>query len=183
MSTDKLDLFPEGKLQVTLQRLCQQLIEHYGDFHDTVIIGLQPRGIFLAKRISDLLQTRIPALEIPLGTLDVTFYRDDFRKRDIPISANQTKIDFLTENKQVILIDDVLYTGRTVRAAMDAMLAYGRPSTVSLLVLVDRVRTRELPVSASYIGIKVESVETERVLVELKESGGGDKVFLVSTGN
>ncbi len=180
MSTDKLDLFPEGKLQVTLQRLCQQLIEHYGDFRDTVIIGLQPRGVFLAKRISELLKTRIPSLDLPLGTLDVTFYRDDFRKRDIPITPNQTQIDFLTENKQVILIDDVLYTGRTVRAAMDAMLAYGRPSTVSLLVLVDRVRKRQIPVSASYIGIKVDTMETQRVLVELKESGGKDRVFLVS---
>ena len=127
MKTDKLDLFPEGKLQITLLRLCHQLIENYGDFSDTVILGLQPRGVFLASRIQEVLQQLMPEINIPYGELDTTFFRDDFRMREVPIHANQTKVDFLIEHKKVILIDDVLYTGRTVRAAMDAMLGYGRP--------------------------------------------------------
>ncbi|MFK7920474.1 MAG: bifunctional pyr operon transcriptional regulator/uracil phosphoribosyltransferase PyrR [Bacteroidia bacterium] len=179
METGKLDLFPAGKLDVTLQRLCQQLIESYDDFQDTVILGAQPRGIYLSRRIRDLLKDLVPGAEIPYGELDTTFFRDDFRMRDKPLEPNKTSIDFLIEDKRVLLIDDVLYTGRTVRAAMDAMLAYGRPRTVELFVLVDRKHKRELPVEASYVGIVVDTIETQRVVVELKESGGKDGVVLV----
>lgn len=178
-TSEKLDLFPKGKLHVTLLRLCHQLIEKYGDFSDTVILGAQPRGIYLSRRIQELLKDLIPDSNIPYGELDTTFFRDDFRMRNTPLQPNQTKIDFLIENKRVILIDDVLYTGRTIRAAMDAMLAYGRPTSVELLVLVDRKRKRELPIEASYIGIKVDTISTQRVEVKLKESGGNDEVFMV----
>lgn len=180
METDKLDLFPEGKLDVTLQRLCHQLIEHYGGFEQTVILGAQPRGVYLSRRIQQLLTSLLPAVNIPYGELDATFFRDDFRHRPQPLAPNQTRIDFLIEGKRVILIDDVLYTGRTVRAALDAMLAYGRPQSVALLVLVDRKHKRELPVEASYVGIEVDTIETQKVLVELKESGGDDQVVLIS---
>ncbi|MEM7657148.1 MAG: bifunctional pyr operon transcriptional regulator/uracil phosphoribosyltransferase PyrR [Bacteroidota bacterium] len=176
---EKLDLFPAGKLEITLRRLCHQLVETYGDFQDTVLIGAQPRGLFLARRIQLELE-QLVGRKVPQGELDVTFFRDDFRKRSAPLEPNKTHIDFLIEDKKVVLIDDVLYTGRTVRAAMDAMLAYGRPFSVELLVLVDRIRQRELPVEASYIGIEVDTIETQRVLVELKEGGGNDQVFLVS---
>ncbi|MEM7373618.1 MAG: bifunctional pyr operon transcriptional regulator/uracil phosphoribosyltransferase PyrR [Bacteroidota bacterium] len=177
---DRLDLFPEGKLEITLGRLCQQLIETYNDFDRTVILGAQPRGIYMGRRIQRILSTMLPDLAIPYGDLDVTFFRDDFRKRSSPLQPNQTRIDFLIEDCRVILVDDVLYTGRTVRAAMDAMLAYGRPKSVELLVLVDRKRKRELPIEASYVGIEVDTIETQRVLVELKESGGNDEVVLIS---
>ena len=177
---DKLDLFPKGKLSITLLRLCHQLIETYGNFDDVVILGAQPRGIYLSRRIKEVLKDLVPEVNIPYGELDVTFFRDDFRTRNSPLSPNQTRIDFLIENKKVLLIDDVLFTGRTIRAAMDAMLAYGRPTSVELLVLVDRKRKRELPVEASYVGISVDTIETQRVEVELKESGGNDEVFLVS---
>lgn len=177
---DRLDLFPEGKLEITLRRLCQQLIETYNDFEQTVILGAQPRGIYMGRRIQRILSQMLPGLTIPYGDLDVTFFRDDFRHRSSPLQPNQTRIDFLIEDCRVILVDDVLYTGRTVRAAMDAMLAYGRPKSVELLVLVDRKRKRELPIEASYVGIEVDTIETQRVLVELKESGGNDEVVLIS---
>jgi pyrimidine operon attenuation protein/uracil phosphoribosyltransferase len=180
MDTPKLDLFPEGKLEITLLRLCHQLIENYADFQHTVLLGAQPRGVFLAHRIHRLLSELVPGANILLGELDATFFRDDFRMHDRPLQANRTRIDFLIEDKRVILIDDVLYTGRTIRAALDAMLAYGRPRSVELLVLVDRKHKRQLPIEPAYTGIKVDTIESEKVLVKLRESGGEDKVFLVS---
>jgi pyrimidine operon attenuation protein/uracil phosphoribosyltransferase len=180
---EKLDLFPQGKLQVTLLRLAHQLLEHYNDFSDTVIIGLQPRGIYFSRRMKKVLAELLPESNILYGELDVTFFRDDFRRRSAPLQANQTKIDFLIEGKKVILIDDVLYSGRTIRAGLDAMLAYGRPTSVNLLVLVDRKRKRELPVEAAFVGISVETIESERVSVELEESGGNDKIYLVRGGS
>jgi len=177
---DQLDLFPRGKLRVTLLRLCHELIEQYGDFSDTVMLALQPRGIYVGRRVREVLAELLPDTQIPYGELDVTFFRDDFRKRDTPLQANQTRIDFLVESKRVLLIDDVLYTGRTIRAAMDAMLAYGRPLSVDLLVLVDRKHQRELPIEPSYSGIQVDTIETQRVKVHLKEAGGEDQVLLVN---
>ena len=179
MKTDKLDLFPEGKLQITLLRLCHQLIENYGDFSDTVILGLQLKGVYLARRIQEILQGLMPDVQIPLGELDTTFFRDDFRMREEPIQANRTRVDFLIEHKKVILVDDVLYTGRTIRAAMDAMLGFGRPKSVELLVLVDRTHKRELPIEPTYVGMTVDTIKTQRVLVQLAEGGGKDQVFLV----
>lgn len=174
----RLDLFPEGKLPVTLARLCHQLIEHYAPFEDTVILGLQPRGVFLAKRIHTLL-TESAGVNIPYGELDVTFFRDDIRKQASPLSPNRTHVPFLIEGKRVILVDDVLYTGRTVRSALDAMLAFGRPASVSLLTLVRRKRAQELPLKASFVGIEVDTLHSEKVIVELSPDGGKDKVYLI----
>ncbi|TAE50851.1 MAG: bifunctional pyr operon transcriptional regulator/uracil phosphoribosyltransferase PyrR [Bacteroidetes bacterium] len=175
----RLDLFPAGKLTLTLQRLCHELAENYGDFQDTVIIGAQPRGVFLARRIGLIIKEIVPTADLPLGELDVTFYRDDLRRHAAPLQPNQTRINFQIEDKRVILVDDVLYTGRSVRSALDAMLAFGRPRSVELLVLVDRRHKRELPIEPGYVGIAVDTIETQRVLVELKESGGNDEVFLI----
>lgn len=177
-TVSRLDLFPAGKLPITLARMCQQLVEHHGDFSDTVIVGVQPRGVFLAKRIHRILSELLPNQSIPLGELDVTFFRDDLRIRPTAITPNQTKIDFLIENKKVILVDDVLYTGRTVRAAGEAMLAFGRPTRVELLVLVHRKRTQELPIAPTYVGIAVDTLHSERVEVQLAEAGGNDNVYL-----
>ncbi|NJO01978.1 MAG: bifunctional pyr operon transcriptional regulator/uracil phosphoribosyltransferase PyrR, partial [Bacteroidia bacterium] len=132
-------------LEITLSRLCQELIENHQDFRDTVILGLQPRGIFVADKVQAKLNELI-GREVPKGYLDVTFYRDDFRRRDSPLRANATQISFIIEDKKVILVDDVLYTGRTVRAALDAMIAFGRPRRVELLVLVSRRYSRHLPI-------------------------------------
>jgi pyrimidine operon attenuation protein/uracil phosphoribosyltransferase len=168
------------KFQITIQRLCRQLIENHNDFSNSVIIGIQPRGRYLAQRITAELRKILPDKTIQQGDLDITFFRDDFRRRESPLVPNQTKIDFIVEGKKVIMIDDVLWTGRTIRAAMDAMLAFGRPGKVELLVLVDRRYSRDLPVAADYIGIEVDSIASQKVVVSWKETDGEDKVVLVS---
>jgi len=166
-------------LRVTIDRLCQELIENHGDFESTVLLGLQPRGIFLAERIKEEL-SRSRKREIPLGYLDTTFHRDDFRRRDEPPQASETRVPFIIEGKSVILIDDVLYTGRTVRAALDAMMAFGRPEKVELLVLIDRKRTRELPISADYVGQYVNTLDTQKVLVELDTDKKHNRIWLIN---
>ena len=163
-------------LKVIVSRLCHQLIENHR-FEDTVLIGLQPRGVNLADRIKAELE-RILEYPIEYGYLDTTFHRDDFRRRDAPLKASKTHIPFVLEDKNVILVDDVLYTGRTVRAAMDAMITFGRPRKVALLVLIDRKYTRDLPVSANYIGRAVDTIDSQRVVVAWKEQGGEDSVWL-----
>jgi pyrimidine operon attenuation protein/uracil phosphoribosyltransferase len=169
-----------NQLDITLDRLCQQLIEAHSDFSDSVILGMQPRGVFLAELIHAKLE-KLVKKKIPLGYLDTTFHRDDFRRREIPAKASETRIDFVIEGKNVILIDDVLFTGRTVRAALDAMIAFGRPSKVELLVLVDRKYTRDLPISADYVGRYVDTLESQRVLVELEAQGHRqNKIWLIN---
>jgi len=165
-------------LEIMISRLCQQLIENHGDFQDSVVLGLQPRGIYFAERVVAELR-RTTGLAIPMGYLDATFYRDDFRRRDI-LKPNATKVDFVVEKKNVILIDDVLATGRMVRAALDAMQAFGRPEKVELLVLIDRQYNREIPIEADYIGLKVNTLDSQRVQVEWREQGHeADLIWLV----
>ena len=167
--------------EVTVKRLCQQLIENHRDFSDTVLIGLQPRGIFLANIIVSQIK-EWTSFDLPLGHLDTTFYRDDFRRRESPKKANKTKINFVIEDKRVILVDDVLFTGRSVRAAMDAMLTFGRPRLVELLVLVDRKYSRHLPIEPDYVGREVNTVSSQRVLVTWEEKGDKTNgVMLVET--
>jgi pyrimidine operon attenuation protein/uracil phosphoribosyltransferase len=166
-------------LDITISRLCQQLIENHQNFPDTVILGLQPRGIFLAEIIHQKLE-KLLKTNIPLGYLDATFHRDDFRRRDIPVKANETRIPFVIEGKKVVLVDDVLFTGRTVRAAMDAMIAFGRPEKVELLVLIDRKYNRDLPISPDYFGRVVNTLASQKVLVELEAKSLNNKIWLVN---
>lgn len=167
-------------LNITVHRLCQQLIENHGTFEDTVILGLQPRGIFLANLVQETLKNET-GIDVPLGYLDTTFHRDDFRRRETPAMANETDIDFIIEDKNVVLIDDVLFTGRSVRAAMDAMIAFGRPRKVELLILIDRKYSRELPIEADYIGKSVNTIDSQKVLVEWKAQGHAqNKIWLVN---
>jgi len=163
--------------EITVTRLCYQLIEVHNDFSDTVIIGLQPRGIFLADRIHKKLTEILKRKDIKCGSLDITFFRDDFRQKEL--IPNATQIDFIIENKNVILVDDVLFTGRTIRAGLDAMLAFGRPKDVELLVLIDRRLSRHLPIQAKYIGKSIDSIASEKVKVEWKQTEGADKVTLM----
>ena len=172
-------LFDNQLLKVTISRLCQQLIEVHENFSQSVIIGMQPRGIFLAERIKNELE-KLVGDEIHIGYIDTTFHRDDFRRRDEPVTPNQTKIPFIIENKKVILVDDVLFTGRTVRAALDAMNTFGRPAKVELLVLIDRLYSRDIPVEANYVGRKVNTIQSQKVLVELKEQGKEDNIWLIN---
>ncbi|MBF9253407.1 bifunctional pyr operon transcriptional regulator/uracil phosphoribosyltransferase PyrR [Pontibacter sp. 172403-2] len=167
-------------LDIMVMRLCHQLVENHSDFSDSVILGLQPRGKFVAQRIQSTLAA-ILGRQVPTGFLDTTFHRDDFRRRETPLTANATKVDFLIEGKKVILVDDVLYTGRSVRAALDAMIAYGRPASVELLVLIDRLYTRHLPIEATYVGRQVNSLQSQRVLVEWKgQQATEDNIWLIT---
>ena len=174
-----LTLLDGQKFQITIQRLCHQLIENHDLFTNSVIIGIQPRGIFLAKRILDELHKKLPNTIIQSGNLDITFFRDDFRLKEGLIPSS-TKIDFIIEGKKVIIVDDVLWTGRTIRAALDALLAFGRPAKVELLTLVDRRYSRHLPIEADYIGIKVDTIDSQKVIVSWKETDQEDKVILLS---
>lgn len=170
------------KFALTIDRLCYQIIENHPDFSNTVLIGIQPRGIHLGKRMVKRLKELEPGLEeLKYGNLDITFYRDDFRRRDKPLTASTTDMEFQVEGKQVILIDDVLYTGRTIRAALDALLDFGRPQEIELLTLIDRRFSRHLPIQANYVGKTVDSIASEMVKVEWKETDGADKVWILTT--
>ena len=163
-------LLDEKLLDITIHRLGQQLIENYGDFEDTVLIGLQPRGAFVVEMLKESL-TEMTGKAPIVGNLDSTFHRDDFRRREKPVQASSTNIPVLLEDKNVILIDDVLFTGRSVRAALDAMITFGRPRKVELLVLINRKYQRELPIEPNYIGTEVHTIQSQKVLVEYKEQG------------
>lgn len=167
-------------MKITLHRLCYELLENYPNFHNTAIIGIQPRGGLLSTRIHKILES-ISGHKIEHGILDATFHRDDFRTHKSPLSANTTEIDFLVENKNVILVDDVLYTGRTVRAAMDALLSFGRPNHVELLSLINRRFNRQLPIQPDYIGLSVDTLDHSLVKVDWKgvESKKKDTVWLL----
>ncbi len=167
------------EVNIILHRLACQLIENHNDFSESVLVGLQPRGVYVAQRIHDRLQ-KLTGKEILLGSLDITFNRDDHRRRDIPLIPSSTKMDFLVEGKSVIMIDDVLFTGRTIRAGMDAIMAFGRPSNIELLVLIDRRFTRQLPIEPNYVGARIDTIVSERVEVALKEGDGNDTVKLYS---
>lgn len=163
-------ILDQNLLEITISRLCYQLIENHNDFSNSAILGLQPRGKYVAERIKLQLE-KLLKTKIEIGYLDSTFHRDDFRRRESPKKANETYIPFLIEDKNIILIDDVLYTGRSVRAALDAMISFGRPKTVELLVLVDRKYTRDLPIQPDYIGRSVNTMQSQRVMVEWREQG------------
>jgi pyrimidine operon attenuation protein/uracil phosphoribosyltransferase len=166
--------------EITIQRLCQQLIENHHNFDNTVLIGLQPRGIYFADRIKNTLE-KILRHDVELGYLDITFYRDDFRRREKPLKANATNMPFIIEDKKVVLIDDVLYTGRSIRAALDAMTAFGRPQLVELLILIERKYTRHLPIQPNYIGKSVNTMHSQRVQVEWKVQGAvDDNIWLIN---
>jgi pyrimidine operon attenuation protein/uracil phosphoribosyltransferase len=179
----KRTLLDGQKFQITIKRLCHQLIENHNDFSNTVLIGIQPRGSFFADRVQQELSAIIENKTIKKGNLDITFFRDDFRRKDGLVSASSNTIDFIIEGKNVILIDDVLWTGRTIRSAMDALLAYGRPAKVELLVLIDRRFSRQLPIEPDYIGQQVDSLNSQHVKVSWKETEGEDKVILISETN
>ena len=171
-------LLDKKQLNITLQRLAHQLVENHLNFRDTAIIGIQPRGIWLSERIAGLVKDITGQKQINYGKLDITFYRDDVHQHDIHLPA-ATDIDFSIEGRNVILIDDVLHTGRTIRAAMDALLAYGRPKNVELLVLIDRRFSRELPIQPDYVGQTVDTIITQKIKVYWAEKDEKDEVVLI----
>lgn len=174
---EKQVILNKRHIDLTLKRLCYQLIESHNDFSNSVIIGLQPRGIHVATRLKKELES-ILGKQVVCGNLDITFYRDDFRRREKPLIPSVTNIDFVIEGKSIIIVDDVLFTGRTIRAGLDALLAFGRPARVELLAFIDRRFNRDLPIQADYIGKTVDTLSEERVSVEWNETEGEDKVVL-----
>ena len=174
----KREIIDSRELNIALNRLCCKLIDNHGDFSNSILIGLQPRGAQVLQRIVQLLENEYKVEGIRTGLLDITFYRDDFRRREGHLQPNKTKIDFLVEDQKVVFIDDVLYTGRSVRAAMDAILSFGRPSKMELLTLIDRRFSRDLPIQPDYKGRQVDSIESQRVEVLWEEINGRDAVLL-----
>lgn len=168
----------EQELAITIKRLAHQVLENHVNLDNTVLIGLQPRGIFLSDKLVDEIKKEVPAALVQYGQLDITFYRDDLRK-GLHI-ANKTNIPFSIEGKNVVLIDDVLYTGRTIRAALDALLDFGRPEKVELCVLIDRRFSRQLPIQPDYTGRSIDAIVSQKVKVFWKNKDGKDEVCLVN---
>ena len=166
----------EQQLAMTIQRLTHQLLENHLDLENTILIGIQPRGVFFSNRIIAQLKAEVDPNLIHYGKLDITFYRDDVRTGLHEL--NQTDFPFSIEGRNVVLIDDVLWTGRTIRAALDALLDFGRPAKVELCVLIDRRFSRQLPIQADYIGKSIDSMLTQKVKVYWKEKDGKDEVAL-----
>lgn len=180
MGPAKLLINPH-QFRLTLDRLAHQLVEEHGDFAESALIGIQPRGVHLASRLCGHIGDILGGVKPRYGALDITFFRDDFRRRTEPLMAASTHLDFTVEGLKVVIVDDVLFTGRTIRAAMDALLAHGRPETMELAVLIDRRFRRELPIEAKYIGRSVDSLDSQKVRVLWSEHDGGeDRVELVN---
>ena len=174
----KKTLLNSKEIEIILHRLACELIENHNDFSNTVLIGLQPRGSFLANRLASLLKTDYHIKNLELGLLDITFYRDDFGRKDTPLAAETTEMNFLVEGKKVVIIDDVLFSGRSIRAALTAIQSYGRPETIELLVLIDRRFSRHLPIQPNYKGRQVDAINEEKVLVTWNETHKKDAVFI-----
>tara|TARA_B100000614_G_C14469601_1_gene461933 strand:+ start:196 stop:732 length:537 start_codon:yes stop_codon:yes gene_type:complete len=173
-------LLESKKINLILSRLVCELIENHKDFNDTVLIGLQPRGVFLFNKIIKVFENKHPDLNIKSGILDFTFFRDDFRRSEKTLSANSSEINFTIENKRIVLIDDVLFTGRSIKAAMSAIDSYGRPKSIELLVLVDRRFKREIPIEANYFGTKIDTFKGDKVKVVWDKKNINNKVFIES---
>ena len=171
-------LLDNNQLNITLQRLAHQLVENHLNFKNTAIIGIQPRGIFLSDRIAEMVKNITGKSSIDYGKLDITFHRDDVHQGGIHL-PEATDIDFNIEGKEVILVDDVLHTGRTIRAAMDALLDFGRPAKVELMVLIDRRFSRELPIQPDYVGRTIDTIITQKVQVYWQEKDDKDEVVLI----
>ena len=171
-------LLDSKKIDIILNRLVCQLVENHKDFDNTVLIGLQPRGAFLIDKILEIFNNEYPAINIKSGILDFTFFRDDFRRSEKTLSASSTKINFSVENKNVVLIDDVLFTGRSIKAAMSSMDSYGRPNSIELLVLIDRRYKREIPIEANYCGAKIDTFKGDRVNVVWGENPRDNIIYI-----
>ncbi|MFK2820794.1 bifunctional pyr operon transcriptional regulator/uracil phosphoribosyltransferase PyrR [Flavobacteriaceae sp. LMIT009] len=173
-------LLNSKEVNIILHRLACQLIENHNDFSNTVLVGIQPRGKFLAERLCKMLKEEYKIKNVQLGHLDITFFRDDFRRGEKPLEANTTEIDFVVENKKVVFIDDVLYTGRSIRAALTAIQSFGRPDEIELLTLIDRRFSRHLPIQPDYRGRQVDAINEEKVKVNWMENDGEDSVYLIN---
>ena len=170
-------LLSEKRVNIMLNRLCCQLIERHGDFSNTVLVGLQPRGVLLLDQLILLLNEN-GVSPIQKGKLDTTFFRDDFRRSEVPHNAKATEMEVSIEGKNVVLIDDVLFTGRSIRSALTAIDSYGRPESIELLVLVDRRFSRHLPIQPDYLGAQIDALQGDKVKVVWSEGTANNIVYL-----
>ena len=171
-------LLTAKEVNIILHRLACQLIENHLDFSNTILIGIQPRGTFLANRLASILKEDYQIKDLKVGFLDITFFRDDFRRGEKPLEANRTEINFIVEDKKIVFIDDVLYTGRSIRSALTAIQSFGRPAEIELLTLIDRRFSRHLPIQPDYRGRQVDAINNEKVVVHWQENDGEDAVYL-----
>ena len=175
---EQKEVLNKESIVVIVERLCYQLIEVHANFEETVLIGVQPRGTYLNNRIIKNLKLILPDINILSGNVDISFYRDDLMRRENPIVPEIMDMNLSVEGKKVVLIDDVLFTGRSIRSAIDALITFGRPRSVELLTLIDRRFGRDLPIEANYVGKTIDSIESERIIVEWEENTGVDRVLI-----
>jgi pyrimidine operon attenuation protein/uracil phosphoribosyltransferase len=172
----KAKIMDAQKIKRSLQRMTTEITERNRSLKNLVIVGIRTRGVYLGKRVSKLIKG-LEGIDIPVGVLDITLYRDDFSEIEAQHMAEKTEINFAVAKKDVILVDDVLFTGRTIRAAMDSLIDLGRPKTIQLLVLIDRGH-KELPIRADYVGKYLPTSRRELVRVNLKEIDERDEVLI-----
>jgi pyrimidine operon attenuation protein/uracil phosphoribosyltransferase len=165
-----------GDIARSLKRIAHEILERNRGSASLALIGIRTRGVFLAERLRDMIR-EIEKVEIPIGSVDTTLYRDDLRKARTPHPVREMEIDFSVDDRDIVLVDDVLYTGRSIRAAMDALMDFGRPRTIQLAILVDRGH-RELPIRADYVGKNLPTSAREDVRVRLTEKDGKEEVVL-----
>ena len=174
-------LLNSKELKTTIDRLVCQLVENHKNFSNTILVGLQPRGKYLCEKIVNILKSEYNIEKPNNGLLDITFYRDDFRRSEKILKASKTDFNLSVENKNVVFIDDVLFTGRTIRAALTAIESFGRPKSVELLILIDRRFSRELPIQPDYKGIQVDVYKNQKVSIEWDDDVMGDYAYIIST--
>ena len=177
--SDKRKILNKKQINIIIKRLCHQLIENHNNFSDTVIVSLLPRGKHVARRIVNRLE-QILEYKINYGELDISFYRDDLRRHSEPIIPHKMEMNVSVDEKHVVVIDDVLYTGRSVRSAIDALMPFGRPKSIELLVFVDRRLSRHLPIQPDYVGKVVDSIDSEKVVVNITNDGDDNILILKS---
>ena len=175
---EEREILNKESIVIAIERLCHQLIEVHNTFDNTVLIGVQPRGTYLNNRILKKLKLIVPNSEIESGNVDISFYRDDLMRRETPIVPEVMDINLSLEGKDVVLIDDVLFTGRSIRSAIDALMTFGRPKSIELLTLVDRRFSRHLPIQPNYVGKTIDAMESEKIIVEWEEITGLDRVLI-----
>jgi pyrimidine operon attenuation protein/uracil phosphoribosyltransferase len=177
---DSRQILNNKQIDIIIRRLCHQLIENHQDFSNTVIVSLLPRGQQVANKIINKLE-EVTGNQISRGELDISFYRDDLRRNAEPIVPHKMNMDVSVDNKQVVIIDDVLYTGRSVRSAIDALMPFGRPKSIELLVLIDRRLSRHLPIQPDYVGKVIDSIDSEKVIVNIDEEDKNDNIIILKS--
>ena len=180
MSVNNDVILDEAKINRALTRIAHEILEHNSGAETVAIVGILTRGAHLAKRIAAIIE-KLEGVRVPVGLMDISLYRDDVHsKLDQPV-VQRTDILFEVSNRNIVLVDDVLFTGRTIRAALDQIIDFGRPKTIQLAVLIDRGH-RELPIKADYVGVNIPTAKSDQVVLEVKEKEGTDRVFVVKNG-